>query len=811
MRCAIVRNTISALVLSAAFFGVTHAAPAQPKDLSDADWSSLQAAMITFDAPYKQLAELAPPAPGLGGNEFGIAVAAWFDSATGVRWAVVGADSDDNSRGAAYVFRLDPGSNQWHQVARLVGADGNAGDFFGSSVAINGNTVAIGAPLHVEGLSTGATYIFVRDAAGHWTQQGPTLIVAGNSGFGRSVALEGDTLAAGAPNLTPGYVFMYQRVGTTWSSSATPFPPDMPADARFGWSVALNGNRLLVGAPYSGGLAPSRGSAYVFAYDSATSKWNFQQKLQSYLDGAAYDYFGWSVALSGETIAIGAPGRSSNTGAVYSFNYDTGLSSWVRNPTLLPADGASGDRFGYSVALDNTTLVVGSPLQRDTEGDHSGAVYIYTGSASAWTKQVMLSTENDKSGEESGYSIAFAGDILLTGAPYAALDVSYRGRVRSFQRAGSAWTEQPAITAISNEGEYFGPSVAISGNTAVVSAPAQASISGVGVANIFVRDASTGMWQWQASLPHPQASYGYTSFRSCAPVAIDGDTVLVGVPSQKFGSNDGQGAVYVYGRSGTTWSMRGTLADLSGHAADYFGCSIALSGNTAVIGAPGLNAYKGGAYVFSRTTGAWVQQRVLTATDAAVGDEAGLSAAISGDTILVGAPFQADDRGAAYIFGPTGTAPVKKLIASDGFMGDRFGASVALSGVTALIGAPGKLSGLTAAGRAYLFTGSAASWNEQKKFDPPSAEGDGYFGNAAAIDGTTAAIGEWGHNTVHIFTRHGATWTARSDAKGEMNSQFGVALALAGPTIMIGAPTTDNAGRAYIASDADLIFVDDFQ
>ena len=165
-----------------------------------------------------------------------------------------------------------------------------------------------------------------------------------------------------------------------------------------------------------------------------------------------------------------------------------------------------------------------------------------------------------------------------------------------FSNATGVWKEQTAIYASADSGEIFGTSVAISGNTVLVRAPDQLDGDGnSGTVDVYVRDAANN-WSWQATLPAPGIG---------GAVALDGDTALIGVPNQDFGSHTGQGAAYIYVRTVTgsdvTWTQQGVLADLSGSTDDNLGEAVALSGDTAIVGANGANDQKGAAYVFVRT------------------------------------------------------------------------------------------------------------------------------------------------------------------------------------------------------------------
>jgi hypothetical protein len=209
-------------------------------------------------------------------------------------------------------------------------------------------------------------------------------------------------------------------------------------------------------------------------------------------------------------------------------------------------------------------------------------------------------------------------------------------------------------------------------------------------------------------------------------VAINGDTAIVGACYDDVGANSDQGSAYVFVRSGTAWTQQAQLTAGDGAAGDHFGKSVAISGDTAIVGADdadvGANIDQGSAYVFVRSGTAWTQQAQLTAGDGAAGDLFGASVAISGDTAIVGA-YDDDvgansDQGSAYVFVRSGTTWTQQaqLTAGDGAAGDAFGKSVAISGDTAIVGAGYDDVGANSdQGSAYVFVRSGTAWSQQAK------------------------------------------------------------------------------------------------
>ena len=362
---------------------------------------------------------------------------------------------------------------------------------------------------------------------------------------------------------------------------------------------------------------------------------------------------------------------------------------------------------------------------------------------------------------------------------------------------------------------YFGDSVAISGDTAVVGAPYHVvgANANQGSAYVFVR--SGGIWSQQQQLT---AVDGAAGDRFGYSVAISGDTVVVGAAYDNVGANGNQGSAYVFVRSGTSWSQQAQLTAADGATSDIFGWSVAISGNTVAVGAPGndvgANADQGSAYVFVRSGAIWSQQQQLTAVDGAAGDYFGDSVAISGDTAVVGAPY--DDvgatinQGSAYVFVRSGAVwgLQAHVAAVDGAAYDYFGHSVAISGGTAVVGAPyDDVGANTDQGSAYVFVRSGTTWSQQAQLTAADGLVFDEFGHSVAISGDTVAVGvplrDVGANadqgSAYVFVRSGAVWGLQAQlaaADGAVKDQFGYSVAISGATVAVGAVYDDVAANA---------------
>jgi hypothetical protein len=448
------------------------------------------------------------------------------------------------------------------------------------------------------------------------------------------------------------------------------------------------------------------------------------------------DYFGWSVALSGDgnTLAVAALSEASNaagidgnqadnsasgSGAVYVFTRSGG--SWSQQAYVKASNTDASDGFGYSVALsgDGNTLAVGAVGEdssatgidgnqtdnsagRGGSTSGSGAVYVFIRSGGSWSQQAYVKASNTDAFDDFGSSIALSGDgnTLAVGARgedssatgindnQADNSASGSGAVYVFTRSGASWSQQAYVKASNTErGDWFGWSIALSGdgNTLAVGATGedsnatgmngnQTSNSGHNTGAVYVFTRSGGSWSQQAyvkasnTTARAPAGDGPDQFGWSVALSGDGSALAVGAPyedGEATGINGNQagnsatrdsGAVYLFIRSAGTWAQQAYMKASNTEVWDYFGWSVALSGdgNTLAVGAfgesgnaIGINGNQadnsalqsGAAYVFTRRGGAWVQQAYAKATKHAGRDWfASVALAGDGNTLAVGSP-----------------------------------------------------------------------------------------------------------------------------------------------------------------------------
>jgi hypothetical protein len=458
---------------------------------------------------------------------------------------------------------------------------------------------------------------------------------------------------------------------------------------------------------------------------------NSQQAYLKASNTDAYDHFGFSVAASDDTVVVGAYREDSNatgvngdqdddslenSGAVYVFVRDG--ATWSQQAYLKASTPHATDEFGYSVAISGDTIVVGAPFAGGI-----GTAYVFTRIGETWVQQAYLNASNTDGDDYFGNSVSISGDTIVVGANgedsnsigvngFQLNDTAPEsGAAYVFTRIGETWSQQAYLKASNTEtGDNFGI-VSISGDTIVVGAWGEDSnATGVdgnqennsaassGAAYVFTRSGET--WSQQAYLKASNTE----SYDNFSIVSVSNDTIVVGAygeDSNATGVNGNQGdnsalnsgAAYVFTREGAAWSQQAYLKASNTGAADNFGASASISGDTLMVGAYGEDSAAtgsngdqgdnsannaGAAYAFTRNGAAWSQGAYLKASNTDVYDWFGYSVSISGDTTVVGAHYEdsnatgvngdqnnntAYDAGAAYVYIADATPPTVVSIA----------------------------------------------------------------------------------------------------------------------------------------------------
>lgn len=624
--------------------------------------------------------------------------------------------------------------------------------YFGANVATDGETMVVGAP------QASNAFVFER-VGGAWQETASLAKHHGPSAFGGSVAVEGDIIAVGAPLADSVYIF--EKNDEVWVQAALFRAPE--GDAwQFGHSVDIDGSRVIVGEPFGLGT----GAAHV--YVRRPNSWDFEATLQG--SGVTRtDHHGTSVAISGNTAVVGAPG----IGKVYLFERDNSSGEWSE------VDGLERDspRFGHSVAIEGDRMAVTAPGDTvDPEtgpngSPASGAVFVFEREGGVWSEVGFLKASNAEtsdllggrhnlqtyqSGHAGVHSVALSGDRVLVGASQEDSSATgiygddenneseHAGAAYLFGRAFDGTWVQTAYLKASNtdRGDLFGSSVALSGTTAVVGA--------------FAEDGAE---------PGIDADQG------------NGDGTLNDMARRDTGAayvfefacrNDGTGGA---GGSGTPPLIphSGRIVPNDSKDRDRFGYGFAIDGDTLVAGAVG-QGISGAAYVFVRSGDTWVQQARLDERAPSPGHGFGVNLAISGDTIAVGVydssvtddPFStgAPGSGSIYVFTRNGTVWTEQAYLKpshveqyQGFQQDFF-----LHGDTLAAGAPFEYG---ATGGIYVFERNGSQWTETAHVTPetPLPPVVPQFGAQGLIGDTLlGSANEGGSLTTYVFRRDGSEW-----------------------------------------------------
>jgi hypothetical protein len=367
-----------------------------------------------------------------------------------------------------------PDSTLWVEDAKLLAADAESMQQFGSGVSVSGDTVLVGAPGGLHSTPPGSAYVFVRGDTG-WIQEAKlTVTDAGiDHALGEAVSLSGDTALVGADGDDPagirsGSAYIFVREGTIWSEEAKLTASDGAPYDGFGCSTSLSGDTALIGAWNKSGIHPRMGAAYVFVRNGTV--WSQQAGLTA-PDAAGNDYFGSAVSLSGNTAVISSPdndGAAGEAGAVYVFTRTGAV--WTPQAKLTAGDAEWGDLFGWAVSLSGDTVLISAAFE-DSLGDGAGAAYVFHRTGTTWSQQAKLLAGDGAPLFGFGWSASLRGDRALIGS-WVDDDAGYRsGSAFVFERLGTGWTQTAKLTATDAvTDERFGVSVALGESRAVVGA-----------------------------------------------------------------------------------------------------------------------------------------------------------------------------------------------------------------------------------------------------------------------------------------------------------------------------------------------------
>jgi hypothetical protein len=727
---------------------------------SDNIGGSSSGVVKVFDSTGGALLYLIPnPSPGANDN-FGTSVAL-----SGTR-LVVGATGDSTggiSSGSAYVYELDS-NTPMVPTAVLNNPNPGPSDYFGNAVAISGTRVVVGALRDdTSGSDSGSAYVY------DLTGATPTLPVATLSNpspaasdyFGKAVAISGTHVVVGANKddtggSNSGSAYVYDMAGDTPALPTTTLNNPTPAaNDEYGISVSISGMRIVVGAYGDDTGFTDSGCAYVYNLGSATPTVPLTINNPT---PAANDQFGLSVSISGLRWIIGARGNNSGEwvyGSAYVYDLDGTKSPYLTTILNNPTP-AVGDQFGFSVAIAGTQVIVGAH-QDDTGALDAGSAYLYSlTSASPTTPLFTLNSPAPSANDSFGNSVAISGTRMVIGASEEDTGAENSGTAYVYDLSGSfplipvATLKNP--TPYRND--HFGISVAISGTRIIVGANGD-NTGGIQVGSAYVYDLTHATPTIPIAVLNNPSPANYDNFGKS--VSISGTRVVIGVHADDTGAAD-SGSAYVYDVfSSTPLIPVATLNNPSPAAGDNFGNAVAISGTRVIVGASGDNSSIGSVFAYDLSSSTPTVPMILSNPGTFASLRFGISTAISGARVVVGATNGNNGNGGAYVYdlnSVTPTQPICSLSKPVHGANDYFGNSVAISGAKIVVGAYCDDTVLANSGKAYIYDldGSSPTLPAINLHNPTPGLDDN-FGSAVAISGMNVAIGASADDTA--FTDKG--------------------------------------------------------
>lgn len=462
-------------------------------------------------------------------------------------------------------------------------------------------------------------------------------------------------------------------------------------------------------------------------------------------DGDGGEYSDWCVFTvhNDGTAPLNVSGVSLSAGDLMDFDLLDNTTS-----TVDPAQSTT-----FAVRFDPVRAESRAATVNISNSDSDANPYTFTVAGSGAIK--LVPQAGGAADDEFGRSVSISGDYVVVGAPGDSQWGNAAGAAYIFHRnqgGTNAWNQVVKLHAADAEPiDKFGSSVGISGNYAVVGAPAEDQDGmGAGAAYVYYRhQGGTNNWGQQAKLRASDGA-GYSDFG--ATVATSGDYVVVGAPMHDESGASNIGAVYVFKRSGSTWTEVAKSIPNDADVSDHFGRSVAITGTSYAIAGtrdPGYGTNRGGAYILPRDVfgdETWHPHNLLTNQPWADWDYFGESVAISYYYAVIGTPYD-DDRGtdsgsvsiAARDISTWGDTT--KLLAPDGAAGDSFGRAVGISGDNVIVGALGDDDNGDSSGSAYIFSRDGTTWNQESKFLAIDGAASDWFGLAVGISSTYCVVG----------------------------------------------------------------------
>jgi len=751
-------------------------------------------------------------------------------------YAVVGAFNGFNTPGSAYVLHFN--GIDWETVARLT-SENTSSDKFGSSVSISGDYIVVGAYSSFEqGKYKGVAYVYEKPAAG-WKNMTETAKLTASDGesydyFGFSLSISGDNVALGSygdddDGSETGSAYIFTKPLGGWkdmTETAKLTASDGMANDYFGKTICISGEHIIVGAYGDDDNGEKSGSAYIFTKPSGGWEDMKETAKLTASDGAIDNYFGRSISMSNDLVVIGAYGDDDNgvkSGSAYIFEKPAG--GWANNTEdakLIASDGVSNDYFGFSVSASGDYVLVGA-YGDDDNGSNSGSAYIFEKPLSGWenmseTSRLLASDGNVS--DEFAYTVCISGDQVLVAASNDDDDEYNSGSVYTYEKPVTGWinTTEKSKTHSSDLVSIFDDygKVSIDGEYAVVGEPSYQN--SIGCAYVFYYNGTS--WQKQGKLQSFEKrvddNFGHS-------VSISGDFIVVSAISSD-NNYENNGSVYVFEKPSTGWRNMIETAELSPSSSGneyWFGSSVDINGDFVTVGARG----DGTTFVYEKPVSGWLdmtETAKLTASDGVLSDDFGSSVAIGNGYVAVGAPNNLNN-GSVYVYkkptsGWSNMTETGKLIASDGSTDDYFGSSIDIFNDYIVIGAHGDDDKGVESGSVYLFEKPESGWingTETLKLNASDGSSNDFFGNHVGISDVHIVVGAYGDDdngdmsgSVYVFDKLASGWINNTESHkivasdGSQEKKFGSYVGVSNDWLVVGAPWNNdvatNQGSAYL-------------
>jgi len=719
------------------------------------------------------------PSDGVLEDNFGVSICIFEDT------VLIGASGQDNEKGAVYVFNRT-GEN-WTESGKLAASDGNHGDLFGWSASIDEDTAFIGAPAdRLDGVQFGSAYIFTRsgDSWAEAAKLAPRDSVFLNS-FGYSVSLQGDWAAIGNPQATEeegatGSVSMYRRNSGTWEFFEKLTDPFAKFNHRLGFSLSLDSSILLAGSLEDNNV----GAAFLYEFDG--NAWVMRSKVVPENSESFRQFiFGFDVSTTSEYSIVGAFGESSGfneNGSVYIYN----VSDLVNHvePVSIEDENYDFSSFVTDGAELSVTVSGAQPItyQWQISSDNQATWQNIDGETDSIFRSKPLAEVN----QNDWYRVVVTNSVGEdTSEPkLLSMDIDLPDFWEIKVNENDPVTTIPEVFLTFSTSAGFATQFRIGENPDLSDASWQENIGGLILYNL-----SDGAGE-KTIFTQFRNPFGETEIKSSTILYAPEDPPIAG-PFSRIVPGDPE-------------------------EFDQFGFSVDIYGDLAVVGSPyedsnGTNS--GGAYVFKLSGKEWIEQAKLLGTDTVENNNFGMSVALFGDTIVVGAPFNdhtKDAAGSVYVFATDGTnwSQQAKLNASDDLFEAQFGYDVSIFENTILVGAPTDQANGVLSGSAYVYTWSSNSWLLNTKLVNPNADSRDNFGRTVDIFDNTILIGTprdrdptRDSGSTYVYQKNGSdSWNLvrkfrPHGASGDIH--FGFSVALYDDTAIIGAVHESVSGSAY--------------